>query len=125
MAAAADMQQGALEVEGSLEGALEGKGAGAFDLERVLHSLQAMKSEIADIEDEDEKRKMAARVALGLIYGLEGVPVDTPVHRDTEEGGLKFGNLDRGTYITKCNDDGNDELQLAGALQSWDAWLSE
>ncbi|KAF8889984.1 hypothetical protein CPB84DRAFT_1849207 [Gymnopilus junonius] len=42
-----------------------------FDLERVLHSLQAMRSEIGDIEDEDEKRRMAARVALGLVYGLE------------------------------------------------------
>lgn len=43
---------------------------GAFDLSRVLSALQGMKEEIAGMTDEDERRKAAARVALGLVYGL-------------------------------------------------------
>ena len=43
---------------------------GAFDLSRVLSALQGMKEEIAGMSDEDERRKAAARVALGLVYGL-------------------------------------------------------
>lgn len=43
---------------------------GAFDLSRVLGALQGMKEEIAGMTDEDERRKAAARVALGLVYGL-------------------------------------------------------
>ncbi|KAK7056887.1 hypothetical protein VNI00_002604 [Paramarasmius palmivorus] len=43
----------------------------AFDLSHVLGALQGMKTEIAGIEDEQERRKAAARVALGLVYGLE------------------------------------------------------
>ncbi|KAI0786892.1 hypothetical protein C8Q75DRAFT_250040 [Abortiporus biennis] len=43
---------------------------GAFDLSRVLTALQGMKEEIAGMEDEGERRKAAARVALGLVYGL-------------------------------------------------------
>jgi hypothetical protein len=42
-----------------------------FDLSRVLGTLQQMKEDISGIEDEDERRKAAARVALGLVYGLE------------------------------------------------------
>lgn len=42
-----------------------------FDLSRVLGSLQQMKEEISGMENEDERRKAAARVALGLVYGLE------------------------------------------------------
>ena len=42
-----------------------------FDLSRVLGALEAMKEEIAGIADEDEKRRAAAKVALGLVYGLE------------------------------------------------------
>ncbi len=42
----------------------------AFDLSRVLSALQGMKDEIAGMEDEDERRRAAARVALGLVYGL-------------------------------------------------------
>jgi len=45
---------------------------GAFDLSRVLSGLEAMKSEISGINDEDERRKAAAKVALGLVYGLGG-----------------------------------------------------
>ncbi|KAF9450566.1 hypothetical protein P691DRAFT_798012 [Macrolepiota fuliginosa MF-IS2] len=42
-----------------------------FDLSRVLGALQQMKEEISGMESEDERRKAAARVALGLVYGLE------------------------------------------------------
>ena len=42
----------------------------AFDLSRVFSALQGMKDEIAGMEDEDERRRAAARVALGLVYGL-------------------------------------------------------
>ena len=42
-----------------------------FDLTRVLHSLQAMRGEIAGIDDEEERKKMAAKVALGLVYGMD------------------------------------------------------
>lgn len=42
-----------------------------FDLSRVLGALQEMKAEIANMEDEGERRKAAAKVALGLVYGLE------------------------------------------------------
>lgn len=42
-----------------------------FDLSRVFDALQAMKAEIANIDNEDERRKAAAKVALGLVYGLE------------------------------------------------------
>ncbi|KAI0357445.1 hypothetical protein OH77DRAFT_1399047 [Trametes cingulata] len=46
-----------------------------FDLSRVFSALQGMKAEIAGMEDEDERRRAAARVALGLVYGL-GVSAD-------------------------------------------------
>ena len=42
---------------------------GAFDLSRVLGAVQAMKEEISGMTDEGERRKAAARVALGLVYG--------------------------------------------------------
>ncbi|KAL0580635.1 hypothetical protein V5O48_001365 [Marasmius crinis-equi] len=42
-----------------------------FDLSHVMSALQGMKAEIAAIDDEQERRKAAARVALGLVYGLE------------------------------------------------------
>ncbi|KAF8895331.1 hypothetical protein BD779DRAFT_1498926 [Infundibulicybe gibba] len=42
-----------------------------FDLSKVLGALQGMKAEIANMEDEGERRKAAARVALGLVYGLD------------------------------------------------------
>ncbi|KAJ8080493.1 hypothetical protein PM082_017326 [Marasmius tenuissimus] len=42
-----------------------------FDLSHVMGALQGMKAEIAGMEDEQERRKAAARVALGLVYGLE------------------------------------------------------
>lgn len=44
----------------------------AFDLSRVFGALQSMKEEIALIPDEQERRNAAAKVALGLVYGLEG-----------------------------------------------------
>jgi len=58
---------------------LEEGGAGTFDLSQVLSALQAMKEEIAGISDEGERRKAAARAALGLVAGLEldgGVEVE-------------------------------------------------
>jgi hypothetical protein len=42
-----------------------------FDLSKVLGTLQEMKAEIGRMDDEGERRKAAARVALGLVYGLE------------------------------------------------------
>jgi hypothetical protein len=42
-----------------------------FDLSRVVSALDVMKSEIAGMTDEGERRRAAARVALGLVYGLE------------------------------------------------------
>jgi len=44
---------------------------GNFDLSRVLNALQTMKEEISGMDDEDARRKAAARAALGLVYGLE------------------------------------------------------
>ncbi|EIN12636.1 hypothetical protein PUNSTDRAFT_124399 [Punctularia strigosozonata HHB-11173 SS5] len=49
----------------------ESSEAGAFDLNRVFSALQGMKEEIGMMDDEDERRRAAARVALGLVYGLE------------------------------------------------------
>ncbi|TFK40861.1 hypothetical protein BDQ12DRAFT_680182 [Crucibulum laeve] len=43
----------------------------AFDMPKVLGALQHMKAEIATMKNEDERRKAAAKVALGLVYGLE------------------------------------------------------
>ena len=48
------------------------EGGPGFDLEQVLGVLQGYKHEIAAMEDEEEKRKAAAKVALGFVYGLEG-----------------------------------------------------
>lgn len=42
-----------------------------FDLSRVFSALQVMKEEISEITDDSERRKAAARVALGLVYGLQ------------------------------------------------------
>ena len=42
-----------------------------FDLSRVFSALQVMKEEISEISDDAERRKAAARVALGLVYGLQ------------------------------------------------------
>ncbi|KAI0647772.1 hypothetical protein C8Q79DRAFT_924871 [Trametes meyenii] len=49
----------------------------AFDLSRVFNALQGMKAEIAGMDDEEERRRAAARVALGLVYGL-GASGDGP-----------------------------------------------
>jgi len=43
----------------------------SFDLSRVMSALEGMKAEIASMSDEGERRKAAAKVALGLVYGLE------------------------------------------------------
>ncbi|KAH0832034.1 hypothetical protein J3R83DRAFT_12940 [Lanmaoa asiatica] len=44
-----------------------------FDLQSVLGALQGLKEEIAEMPDK-ERRKAAARVALGLAYGLDSNP---------------------------------------------------
>jgi len=46
-------------------------GVAPFDLSQVMNVLQQFKSDISGMEKEDERRKAAARVALGLVYGLE------------------------------------------------------
>lgn len=43
---------------------------GGFDLTSILGTLEAMRLEIGAIEDVEERRKAAARVALGLAMGL-------------------------------------------------------
>lgn len=47
-------------------------GDGDFDLSRITGALQGLKEEISGIENEEVRRRMAARVAMGLLYGLEG-----------------------------------------------------
>ncbi|KAJ3801513.1 hypothetical protein GGU11DRAFT_768859 [Lentinula aff. detonsa] len=42
-----------------------------FDLTHMVSAIQGMKAEISEIEDMDDRRKAAARVALGLVYGLD------------------------------------------------------
>lgn len=44
---------------------------GEFDLSRVLGALQGIKAEIATMDDEAERRRAAAKAALGLVYGLQ------------------------------------------------------
>jgi hypothetical protein len=46
-------------------------GLSRFDLSRVFSSLQVMKEEISEMTDDRERRRTAARVALGLVYGLQ------------------------------------------------------
>ena len=46
-------------------------GLSQFDLSRVFSSLQVMKEEISEMNDDGERRRAAARVALGLVYGLQ------------------------------------------------------
>ena len=46
-------------------------GFSRFDLSRVLGSLQVMKEEISEMTNDGERRRAAARVALGLVYGLQ------------------------------------------------------
>ncbi|KAJ3881758.1 hypothetical protein F5051DRAFT_396410 [Lentinula edodes] len=42
-----------------------------FDLTHMVSAIQGMKAEISGMENEDDRRKAAARVALGLVYGLD------------------------------------------------------
>jgi hypothetical protein len=46
-------------------------GLSRFDLSRVFSSLQVMKEKISEMTDDGERRSAAARVALGLVYGLQ------------------------------------------------------
>ena len=64
---------------GNLEGEREGleMDAPAFDLTRILGALEEMKEEIAQISDEQERRRAAAKVTLGLVYGLENMGDET------------------------------------------------
>jgi len=45
---------------------------GDYDITSAFSALQAMKDEIRAIEDEEERRRAAARVALGFAWGLDG-----------------------------------------------------
>ncbi|GJJ15576.1 hypothetical protein Clacol_009854 [Clathrus columnatus] len=55
----------------------DGAGAGSHsDLSQILAGLDLMKSEIAEIKDEQERRKAAAKVALSVVYGFDN-PDDT------------------------------------------------
>lgn len=42
-----------------------------FDLQSMLSALQGLKEEIAGMPDSRERKRAAARVALGLVYGLD------------------------------------------------------
>jgi hypothetical protein len=42
-----------------------------FDLSQVMNALQQFKTDISGMDNEEERRKAAAKVALGLVYGLE------------------------------------------------------
>lgn len=50
-----------------------------LDLTSIFSSLQSMKSEIASMPNADDRRKAAARVALGLVWALEGDSWGIPV----------------------------------------------
>ena len=54
------------------EGEVDASGDEQFDLSRIMGALQGLKEEISGIENEEVKRRMAAKVAMGLLYGLEG-----------------------------------------------------
>ncbi len=53
-------------------GALDEEGQRGFDLEKTFGVLQEYKGEIAGMDNNEERRSTAARVALGMVYGLEG-----------------------------------------------------
>ena len=42
----------------------------SFDISQVMGTLQRLKSDISEMENEEERRRAAAKVALGLVYGL-------------------------------------------------------
>lgn len=44
---------------------------GPYDLSQVMGALQQFKSDISGMDNEDERRRAAAKVALGLVYGLD------------------------------------------------------
>ena len=62
---AALQKKGAVTEDGDTHGS-------SFDLSQVMSALQQFKTDISRMDDEEERRKSAARVALGLVYGLEG-----------------------------------------------------
>jgi hypothetical protein len=53
-------------------GALDKEGRRGFDLEKAFGVLQEYKGEIAGMDNDEERRNTAARVALGMVYRLEG-----------------------------------------------------
>ncbi|PFH46521.1 hypothetical protein AMATHDRAFT_69620 [Amanita thiersii Skay4041] len=61
--------RGSVETEGEETSGYETR---EFDVGQVFYRLQEMKAEIGRIRDEKERRSAAAKVALGLVYGLEG-----------------------------------------------------
>jgi len=42
-----------------------------YDLSQVMSALQQFKTDISGMDNEEERRKAAAKVALGLVYGLD------------------------------------------------------
>ncbi|KDQ15089.1 hypothetical protein BOTBODRAFT_32072 [Botryobasidium botryosum FD-172 SS1] len=44
-----------------------------FDLSQILSHLEAMKTQIAGIDDMDQRRRLAAKVTLGLFGGIDGL----------------------------------------------------
>ncbi|KAG8680588.1 hypothetical protein FRC09_018127 [Ceratobasidium sp. 395] len=73
----ADVQATAKRI---FEPSLDHDAPDGFDLASVLGSLEAMRAEIGGITDIEERRKAAARVALGLAMGLglDGSDEDDP-----------------------------------------------
>ncbi len=63
--------------------------AAPFDLSQVLSQLQVMKEEISNIEDPGEKRKAAAKAALGFVEGLGlGSEPSSDAESDSDFDGL-------------------------------------
>lgn len=56
-----------------------------FDIAHAFSALQAMRDEISAISDDDERRRAAARVALGFAHGLDlGDGARAPANKDTK-----------------------------------------
>ncbi|KAF9524282.1 hypothetical protein CPB83DRAFT_898034 [Crepidotus variabilis] len=71
---AVDSEDEDLPSQGDVQDAarkIYGRKGGEFDLDRTFGMIQQMKTEISGIEDDEERRRSAARVALGVVYGLQ------------------------------------------------------
>lgn len=68
-----DVQETANVLLGLPRGSAAGTGEGQgehVDLNNVFNTVQGYRDQIAKMVDDDERRRTAARVALGLVYGL-------------------------------------------------------